>query len=136
MGTSTFITVKMYHSENCDFLTKTINYCKIILIRIVKNDNKFQTNLLLSINVIEFFSFDYNIECLWQLLSLWKNCDNSRNIVQSFSSLSFCLVLGLESSFLTWKRCPFVHYIVTFWYLVSIKFYTHSVFIHIWILWR
>ena len=30
------------------------------------------------------------------------------------------------------QRCPFVHYCMTFWYLVSKKFHTHSVITRLW----
>ena len=33
---------------------------------------------------------------------------------------------------ITWQRCPFVHYYMTFWYLVSIKFRTHLVITCLW----
>ena len=36
----------------------------------------------------------------------------------------------------SWDRCLFVHQICTFWYLVSKKFNTYTVIIHLWRLWR
>ena len=37
---------------------------------------------------------------------------------------------------INWDRCLFVHYIGTFWYIVSKKFLNHSENIHLWRHWR
>ena len=49
---------------------------------------------------------------------------------------NYLLIARARKQLISWDRCPFVHQICTFWYLVSNIFPNYSVIIHLWRLYR